>query len=76
MCITVGIDVVTVPEPGRQQRAVHTSVLLPPLPPIRRSWLARLQALGATPADAGQGDVPWTVRADPEDNEFCVPARS
>ncbi|OLF16858.1 VOC family protein [Actinophytocola xanthii] len=32
----------------------------------------RLSALGARPADIGQGDVPWTVLADPEDNEFCV----
>lgn len=28
--------------------------------------------LGATPADIGQGDVGWTVMADPEGNEFCV----
>jgi hypothetical protein len=34
--------------------------------------VARLQALGATPADVGQDDVPWTVLADPEGNEFCV----
>ena len=34
--------------------------------------VARLQELGATPADVGQGDVPWTVLADPEGNEFCV----
>ena len=34
--------------------------------------VARLRALGATPADVGQGDVPWTVLADPEGNEFCV----
>ena len=32
----------------------------------------RLLALGAVPADIGQGDVPWTVLADPEGNEFCV----
>jgi hypothetical protein len=35
--------------------------------------VARLRALGATPADVGQGDdVPWVVLADPEGNEFCV----
>ncbi|MFC5186924.1 VOC family protein [Actinomadura harenae] len=34
--------------------------------------VARLTELGATPADIGQGDVPWTVLADPEGNEFCV----
>jgi hypothetical protein len=32
----------------------------------------RLLALGAVPADIGQGDVPWVVLADPEGNEFCV----
>ena len=34
--------------------------------------VARLQDLGATPADVGQGDVSWTVLADPEGNEFDV----
>lgn len=34
--------------------------------------LARLHALGAVPADVGQGDVPWAVLADPEGNEFCL----
>jgi predicted enzyme related to lactoylglutathione lyase len=34
--------------------------------------VARLEALGATPADVGQGDVSWKVLADPEGNEFCV----
>ncbi|MCW2935685.1 MAG: hypothetical protein JWM19_6647 [Actinomycetia bacterium] len=34
--------------------------------------VARLRALGATDIDVGQGDVPWTVLADPEGNEFCV----
>ena len=32
----------------------------------------RLLALGAALADISQGDVPWTVLADPEGNEFCV----
>jgi Glyoxalase-like domain len=34
--------------------------------------VARLQTLGATLADVGQGDVGWVVLADPEGNEFCV----
>ncbi|GGY79757.1 hypothetical protein GCM10010300_24550 [Streptomyces olivaceoviridis] len=38
--------------------------------------IARLKALGATPADVGQGDVPWTCLADPEGHEFCVLAPS
>jgi hypothetical protein len=32
----------------------------------------RLLALGAVPADVGQGEQPWVVLADPEGNEFCV----
>jgi hypothetical protein len=32
----------------------------------------RVLALGARPADVGQGDVPWMVLADPEGNEFCI----
>jgi hypothetical protein len=27
---------------------------------------------GAVPADVGQGDVSWTVLADPQASEFCV----
>jgi hypothetical protein len=35
--------------------------------------VARLEALGATRADIGQGaDVSWQVMHDPEGNEFCV----
>jgi hypothetical protein len=34
--------------------------------------VARLLDLGAIPADIGQGEVSWTVLADPEGNEFCV----
>jgi catechol 2,3-dioxygenase-like lactoylglutathione lyase family enzyme len=35
--------------------------------------LARLLALGATPADVGQtGDEEWHVLADPEGNPFCL----
>jgi hypothetical protein len=41
-------------------------------PAHRAELVARREALGATPADVGQGDVPWTVLADPEGNEFCV----
>jgi predicted enzyme related to lactoylglutathione lyase len=33
---------------------------------------ARLRTLGATAIDLGQNDVPWTVLADPEGNEFCL----
>lgn len=32
----------------------------------------RLEELGATRVDIGQGDVDWVVMADPDGNEFCV----
>lgn len=38
----------------------------------REAEVQRLEALGATRADIGQGEVTWTVMADPEGNEFCV----
>jgi Glyoxalase-like domain len=34
---------------------------------------ARLRALGATAVDLDRS-VPWTVLADPEGSEFCLPA--
>lgn len=35
--------------------------------------VARIEGLGATRVDIGQGDeVTWVVLADPEGNEFCV----
>lgn len=34
--------------------------------------VSRLQGLGATRADIGQGEVDWVVMTDPEGNEFCV----
>jgi hypothetical protein len=38
----------------------------------QESEVARLISLGATRVDIGQGDVPWIVMADPDDNEFCL----
>ena len=34
--------------------------------------VARLEALGATRTDIGQGRVSWVVMRDPDGNEFCV----
>ncbi|HUR04490.1 MAG TPA: VOC family protein [Nonomuraea sp.] len=50
---------------------VHLDLLPYPVD-SKAAEVARLEALGATLADVGQGDVPWTVLADPEGNEFCV----
>ena len=34
--------------------------------------VGRLESLGATRIDIGQGTPSWVVMADPEGNEFCV----
>ena len=62
---------VPVPEPKAGKNRVHLDLATE----SRRHQAAeveRLLALGATPAGIGQGEVPWTVLADPEGNEFCV----
>ncbi|MGW4484631.1 VOC family protein [Amycolatopsis sp. NPDC004368] len=38
----------------------------------QREVVAHALTLGARLLDVGQGDVPWVVLADPQDNEFCV----
>lgn len=68
----LGIDVVPVPEPKTPTKnRVHLD-LATTSAAHQAELVARLRALGATPADVGQGAVPWTVLADPEGNEFCV----
>ncbi|MGA4686134.1 VOC family protein [Micromonospora sp. AB353] len=65
------IDLVVSTEPKTAKNRVHVD--LATTSAVHHAELvARLTALGATPADIGQGDVPWTVLADPEGNEFCV----
>src|SRR5262245_34978428 len=60
------IDLIRSPEPKTVKNRVHIDLAHQP------GLVDRLLGLGATPADIGQGDVPWTVLADPEGNEFCV----
>jgi hypothetical protein len=68
----VGIDVVPVPDAKTTTKnRVHLD-LATTSATHQAELVARLTALGATPADVGQGDVPWVVLADPEGNEFCV----
>ncbi|MEO3767925.1 VOC family protein [Streptomyces sp. B5E4] len=70
--VALGIDVVPVPEPRTAAKnRVHLD-LATTSAAHQEELVARLLALGATPADVGQGEVPWTVLADPEGNEFCV----
>ena len=67
----VCVDIIAVPEPKTVKNRVHVD-LATTSADHQADLVARLRALGATPADVGQGDVPWTVLADPEGNEFCV----
>jgi hypothetical protein len=69
--VAVCIDVVTVPDPETVKYRVHLD-LATTSAAHQAELVARLEDLGATPADVGQGDVPWTVLADPEGNVFCV----
>lgn len=59
------------PAPKTGKNRVHLDVA-PPVGGDQHIEAERLVALGARRVDIGQGDVPWVVMADPEDNEFCV----
>ncbi|MEU8796434.1 VOC family protein [Spirillospora sp. NPDC048819] len=65
------IDFVSVPDPETVKYRVHID-LATTSAAHQAELVARMKDLGATPADVGQGDVPWTVLADPEGNVFCV----
>ncbi|MFE0464700.1 VOC family protein [Kitasatospora sp. NPDC058965] len=67
----VCIDIIARPEPKTVKNRVHLD-LATTSTAHQAELVARLKDLGATLADVGQGDVPWTVMADPEGNEFCV----
>ena len=70
--VAVCIDVVRVPEAKTATKnRVHLD-LATTSAAHQAKVVARLLGLGATHADVGQGDVPWTVLADREGNEFCV----
>ncbi|MFJ9743267.1 VOC family protein [Streptomyces sp. NPDC101166] len=70
--VVVGIDVVPVPEPKTTAKNRMHLDLATTSAAHQAELVAHLRALGATPVDVGQGEVPWTVLADPEGNEFCV----
>lgn len=55
-------------DPKRSKNRLHIDLR----PDDQAAEVARLEALGATRADIGQGDETWVVMADPEGNEFCV----
>jgi hypothetical protein len=60
---------VPVPEAKTVKNRLHLDLN----PDDRDREVERLEGLGATRADIGQGpDVTWVVMRDPEGNEFCV----
>ncbi|WP_329096757.1 VOC family protein [Actinomadura citrea] len=69
--VAVCMDILAVPDPKTVKNRVHVD-LATTSAAHQAELVARLRDLGATPVDVGQGDVPWTVLADPEGNEFCV----
>jgi hypothetical protein len=46
--------------------------LAPPLHGDQQTEVERLETLGATRVDIGQGEIDWVVMADPDGHEFCV----
>ena len=62
---------VRVPEPKTVKNRVHLD-LATTSAEQQESEVGRIIGLGAAMIDIGQGDVPWTVLADPERSEFCV----
>jgi hypothetical protein len=65
------MEFLQVGDPKRVKNRLHLDVA-PFAGDDHAAEVARLRALGATPADVGQGEVTWVVLADPEGNEFCV----
>jgi predicted enzyme related to lactoylglutathione lyase len=69
--VAVCVDVVAVPDPETVRYRVHLD-LATTSAAHQAELVERLKAMGAAPADVGQGDVPWAVLSDPEGNVFCV----
>jgi hypothetical protein len=68
--VGVCIDVIAVPEPKTAAKnRVHVD-LATTSAAHQAELVARLKALGATPVHVGQGDVPWTVLADPHTSDY------
>ena len=66
---------ITFGPPVQQDKPAKNRLHLDIAPPVDgdlEAEVERLIAAGARRVDIGQGDVPWVVMVDPEDNEFCV----
>jgi hypothetical protein len=65
------LEILRVDDPKVAKNRVHLDVA-PYKVDDQAAEVDRLTALGATPADVGQGAQTWVVLADPQGNEFCV----
>jgi predicted enzyme related to lactoylglutathione lyase len=65
------LEILRVADPKVVKNRVHLDVA-PFLGDDQAAEVTRLRALGAAPADVGQGEQTWVVLSDPEGNEFCV----
>ncbi|WP_018787367.1 VOC family protein [Micromonospora sp. CNB394] len=63
-----GLVFVPVAGPKKGKNRLHIDLR----PADLEAEVERLVDMGARHVDIGQGDVEWTVLADPEGNEFCV----
>ena len=69
--VAPSIFLARVPEGKAAKNRLHLD--LSPIDATQAAEVARLEQLGARPADVGQtGAESWIVMADPEGNEFCV----
>ncbi|WP_370943026.1 VOC family protein [Amycolatopsis sp. cg5] len=66
-----GLTFTQASEPKQGKNRLHPD-LASHTPDHQKSIVDKALSLGARRLDLGQGDVPWVVLADPEDNEFCV----
>ena len=68
-CVVADLLFIKVPEPKTSKNRLHLDLR----PEHQFTEVARLEGLGATRVDVGQGNnQTWVVMADPEGNEFCV----
>jgi len=58
------------PNPKKTKNRIHFDIC--PVDSTQEAEVQRLEGLGASRIDIGQGDASWVVMADPEGNEFCV----
>jgi catechol 2,3-dioxygenase-like lactoylglutathione lyase family enzyme len=66
-----GLAFVQVPDGKSLKNRLHID--LAPSPDAgQEAEVRRLEDLGASRVDIGQGEVSWVVMSDPEGNEFCV----